>query len=267
MDSTVDALATVSQVDGMKFLFHRWESDRIQHVYHKTFDLIQQQLGLATPEVLRLLKFKAVRHETSDRGSLYSLTLYHEAAALYYLLPFEWANHLQEMHFKAYFVEAEPGIYQMIPDAVYAANYSLNISIFKSRIREKHKKGTGEKGVRIGSRKSDKHGVIYRRAQERPGFETRTSDELVRRSVREVRRDRDAIRATVKLSDAECWYLLHRKLAVAGYAAAMKTLRAMGVNLADYISGVTNAALEDQQGDVMPLDRNWEGYLLGAEQE
>lgn len=258
MDATIDALATASRVDGMKFLFHRWESDRMIVVYERTFDLIQKELGLATAEVERVLKFKTVRHQTSDKGSLYSMTLFGDAARLYDMLPFEWALHLAEMHFKCFLVEHFPGAYEGIADAVWQSAYAVNVTIIKSRVRDKHSKGTGEKGLRLGSRKNDKHSVIYRRSNERPGFETRTADELVRRTVRQVRADRDALRATATLTDADCWHLLHRKLASAGYAAAMRHIRAMGVNLGDYVSGVTNHPDPSLNGDVMPIDQGFE---------
>lgn len=267
MDDNVALLAGNSVVDGMKFLFHRWESDRIQQVYERVFDIVQSELGLATSEVLRLVKFKAVRHQTSDKGSLYSLTVYHEAAQLYEQFPFEWALHLQEMHFKTYLVQVSPGSYEWIADAVHQAEYAINVSLFKSRIREKNKKGTGEKGVRIASRKSDKHSIIYRRAGERPGFETRTSDELVRRTVRSVRADRDAVRASVKMDDAACWQLLHNKLARAGYAAAMKALRSMGIRLTDYIEGCTTERDPEQLAQIDMLDRQLEAYMVPMPKE
>lgn len=263
MDATVDAFATASRVDGLKFLFHRWESDRIATVYERTFDLIQKELGLATAEVNRVLKFKTVRHQTSDKGSLYSLTLFGDAAQLYDKLPFEWALHLAEMHLKCFLVEHFPGAYEGIADAVWQSKYAVNVTIIKSRVRDKASKGTGEKGLRLGSRKNDKHSVIYRRNNERPGFETRLADELVRRTVRQVRTDRDALRVTTTLTDAQCWHLLHRKLAVQGYAAAMRQFRAMGVNIGDYVAGATNHPDPTLNGDVMPIDAEWErGFAL-----
>lgn len=261
-DLTVDALASASNVDGLKFLFHRWESDRIQSVYERTFDLIQSELGFSTAEVLRCLKFKAVRHQTSERGSLYSMLLIGDAARLYDKLPFEWAVHLAEMHLKCYLVEHAPGAYEGIADAVWQSAYAVNVTIIKSRVREKSSKGTGEKGVRLGSRKNDKHSVIYRRQGQRPGFETRVADELVRRVVRTVRADRDTLRDKANLTDADCWALVHRRLAVAGYAAAMKAFRAMGVNLGDYVSGATNLPDPALEVGVINISQSYEGGLI-----
>lgn len=266
MDATVDALATPAQVDGIKFLFHRWESDRIQHVYEKTFDLIQKELGFSTSEVLRVLKFKTVRHQTSDRGSLYSLSLFGDGARLYDKLPFEWALHLAEMHLKCYLVEQFPGAYEGIADAVWQSAYAINVTIIKSRVREKNSKGTGEKGLRLGSRKNDKHSVIYRRRGERPGFETRVADEMVRRVVRTVRADAEALNTSRPLTDAEKWYLTKRRLAAAGYAAAMKSLRAMGVNIGDYVTAATAHADPTIDRDMHSIHAVWEATMVSTKE-
>lgn len=262
MSSNVNVLAAHANIDGAKFLFHNFEHDRVQQLHERVFDMVQQATGLATSELNKRIKFKCVRGSTSPHGSLWSLFLTGDAARAVVQLPWEHAHHLTELHVKAYLVENEPGAYEWLQDAMWVRDAGVNITFFRSKVRDKHVKGTGEKGVRIGSRKSDKHSVIYRRPNEKPGFETRVSDKTLRRLVNEVFDVAYDAADSQALTDRHLWELLRGKVGRVGFSHAMKVLREMGINITDYIWGVTDDSRFGQTAHAMQLSANEEVSYL-----
>lgn len=260
--SNARTLAAAARCDGAKFLFHGWESDRAVQMYERVFDYVQNATGLTTGVLEKLVKFKVLRHQTADRGSLYSLQLWGDAARVIEHLPWQLTDYITEMHVKCYLVEHTPGAYEWLQDAMWAAPYTVNVSFYKSRHSGNAKKGTGERGARIGSRKSDKHSVIYRRQKEKPGFETRVSDKTLKRMVAEVGGARQALSGKTLLSDRDLWFLLENKVGVVGYTHALKVLREMGVNLCDYVVGVTPDRAADHEGYELSLDPREEAAYL-----
>lgn len=260
--SNARAMAGAAVPDGAKFLFHGWESDRAQQMYERVFDYVQHATGLTTGVLDKLVKFKVLRHQTAERGPLYSLQVWGDAARVLHKLPWDLSQYLTEMHVKCYLVEHEPGMYEWLQDAMWAAPYTVNVSFYKSRNSGNAKKGTGERGARIGSRKSDKHSVIYRRQKEKPGFETRVSDKTLKRLVREVDSTRTALSGKTLIDDAGCWTLLHSKVGTVGYTHALKVLREMGVNLCDYVAAVTDERQEGPATHAITLDKNEEASFL-----
>lgn len=238
-------MARHAEVDGLKMLFHNWEHDRFQQLWHRVFDSIQQATGLDTATLNRHLKPKVVRHHNSSKGSLYAIQAYGPAARAYQSLPFALADCLTEMHVKVYAVLATPDAHEWLVDALYHgiqhSNVQLNFFGNKGTRKEKVK-GDG-KGARLGSRKSDKHAVVYKRRGERPGIEARITDRTLKRCVKETR---DYI-ATIgeEVPDSAAWRLLRAKVGVVGYAYFLDTARGMGVVLTDYVEGVSPDASTD----------------------
>lgn len=237
--SNVSNTSGASVVDGLKFLFRGYEHDRMQLEYEKIFDAVQQATGLPTATLNRLIKFKVVRGEKSTHGALHSLMLVGDAARVYQKLPWRLSGALVEMHVKAYLVERAEGSLEWFQDAIWNAPTVISVSFVKSKPMKNRPKASGDKGVRIGSRKSDKHAVVYRRQKENPGFEARLRDAELRSAVQRVEMVRASMKETGdELDDAASWLTLKVMVARAGYSYAFKLLRQMGVNIAEYFSEV-----------------------------
>lgn len=240
--SNATVLGANSRVDGMKFLFRNVEGDRMMQRYKRIFDIVQAATGLPTATLNRLIKFKVVRHEGSKHGSLHSLTLYGDACRVYQRLPWELSGALTEIHLKCWLREAADGAHDAFVDATWKAPAVVNISPIKSKPRKGHPKGTGEKGVRFGSRKSDKHAVAYRRSGEVPGLEARLKDAELRAALGIVETTRLAVQESGRepMDDAASWYALKSVAARAGYTYVLLLLRKMGVNLGEYFTHAGN---------------------------
>jgi len=227
-------------VDGLKFLLRDIETDRAQMEYEKLFDTIQQTTGLATPLLQRLIKFKVVRGEASKHGSLYSIFLVGDAARVCHYLPWRLSGSLVEMHFKTYLVERTEGALEAFHDATWAAPTVVTMSFIKSKPMKGRPKASGDKGIRIGSRKSDKHAVVYRRTSEHPGFETRVRDAEMKAAIAKVELVCSAVQESGnEIGETERWWMLRAIAAKLGYSYALKLLGQMGVPLEAFFSGVT----------------------------
>lgn len=225
-------------VDGARLLFHQWEHDRFQQLYHRLFDQVQAATGYDTAQMRKVFQVKVVRHETSTKGSLRAIQLWGAAARQLHMMPWSLTAHLTEMHVKCYGVQASPDAYEWLVDAAYHAiqHSNVQLSFFGNKATKKsNPKGDG-KGVRLGSKKSDKHSVVYKRRGERPGIEVRISDRTMRRCVQEVEDYAAALPGGA--SDVSKWQLLRAKVGVVGYTYMLDTLRGMGVCFTDYIEGI-----------------------------
>jgi hypothetical protein len=238
-DSNVRRMARVAEVDGLRLLFHGWEHDRFQQLYHNLHARVEEYTGMDTAEMNKSFRVKVVRHQGSTKGSLYALQLTGAAARAYHLLPWSLADHLTEMHVKVYAVQTAPDSYEWLIDAIYSGipHTNVQLSFFGNKgTKRANPKGDG-KGARVGSRKSDKHAVIYKRRGERPGIETRVSDRTLKRCLREVLDY--SMTTSQPLDEPSLWRLLRAKVGVVGYAAMLDTLRGMGVIITDYVEGVS----------------------------
>lgn len=253
--TNVEKVSGASVVDGMKFLFRGYEHDRMQLEYEKIYDAVQQATGLPTATLNRLIKFKVVRGEKSNHGALHSLMLVGDAARVYQKLPWRLSGALVEMHVKAYLVERDEGSLEWFQDAIWNAPTVISVSFVKSKAQKNRPKSSGDKGVRIGSRKSDKHAVVYRRQWENPGFEARLRDAELRSAVQKVEMVRASVaEAGEAMDDFASWTTLKVIVAKAGYSYAFKLLRQMGVNIAEYFSEVCESPQRSSSYRCQPLD-------------
>lgn len=238
--SNLATMAMSTTVDGLKFLFRHVEHDRMQLEYNRIFDIVQDVTGLPTATLNRLIKFKAVRGEHSAHGSLYSIFLIGDAARVYDKIPWRFAAALTEMHVKCWLVERCEGAGDAFVDAVWHAPTVVNVAPIKSKPKKGKPKGTGQKGVRIGSRKSDKHAVVYPRQGEHHGYEQRLRDAELKKAVAMVELARSSTDKSVhEMTDGESWYMLKTVVSRAGFAYSQKLLREMGINIAEYFSHVS----------------------------
>lgn len=252
-------LGGTAQVDGLKFLFRKLPGDLMGQHYRRIFDIVQDATGLPTATLNRLVKLKAVRGEHTEAGALWSLTLVGDAARVYQVLPWSITGALVEMHVKTYLHERAEGAYEAFGDATWEAPTVVNLSRIKSKPRKGSSKGTGAAGVRIGSRKSDKHAVAYRRVGELVGLEARVRDQELKKAVAMVEHARAAVAAggTDTMSDPSSWHALKAVVSAVGYNYVLTLLRKMGVNIAEYFThadrhprstmGQGNAALDPDE--------------------
>lgn len=225
--------------DGVRLQFHGYEHDRFQQLYRRIWGIIQDATLLDDKELGRFIKPKVVRHDTSTKGSLRIIQLTGAAARYAHNLPWDLTKNLSQMHVKCYGVERFDGGHEAFVDAIYAGIGSSRsqLSFFAGVANPKQPKASGQKGTRIGSRKSDKQVVVYKRRGERPGIEARVQDKTLARCIKET--EEYATSLDEMPDDRTMWVLLTAKVGRVGYLAALKTVREMGINIADFFEGVS----------------------------
>lgn len=153
------------------------------------------------------------------------------AAMAVYDLPASWMQFLTYAHVKAYGeypnVEQLVGLQVKLLTSRGPRNIALNIQGNRSRTG----KGMLMPSIRLGSRKSDWHGIIYCRVGENMGVEGRFTDERLAQHTLRVFDTREAH----DMPDTAMWSLLLRQLGRESAQLWSEELQERGIDLAKYV--------------------------------
>jgi len=118
---------------------------------------------------------------TKSGNRRYVLALWGEPARLVTNLPFpKWGDDLTRVDIRRTVYGCADDTYEKLCVALEYAETKNNIESFKVKRRTKnHQRDTGGRGVRYGSRKSDRSSKIYKRGNEKPAIETQFQDDVL----------------------------------------------------------------------------------------
>lgn len=266
METNARLMAAMAQYDGVRFLFKAWEQDRFLQTLERIYAAVLDECGGDVAVCDKYVKVKVLRHETSKDGGLKSVALYGPAARAVPRLNFRLAELLSEVHVKCWMVEQFEGAHNALADAAYTnvARIAANLSFFGNKPRKGNAKSSGNKGVRVGSRKSDKHAVVYKRVGERTGVETRVKDRTLKKAVAATQEQMSDIG---RADDHEMsWTALRMKVGTVGYAALIKSLGEAGIELADFFREVGSSPQPDHPEVALILRPATQGLSTEADE-
>lgn len=237
MDNTnARIMASIAIVDGARFLFRGVEVDRFQQLWDRIWTMAVQSCDGDERTAERYCKLKVLKHDDGKGGSLRSVAVYGPACREFFTLPWHLVDALAELQVKCYLVERFPGAHDAMVDGLYSnvARVAANLSFYGNRPRQGNAKSSGNKGVRVGSRKSDKHAVAYKKSKERTGVESRVKDRTLKRCISSTKDVIETLGSTALPN--EKWRLLKMKVGVVGFAHFLNALAEAGVVITDFFS-------------------------------
>lgn len=230
-------MAINSVCDGYRLLFRDIGADEFQRRLERLDEIVLGNTAMDLSQKSRHIKAKVLRSSGEKGGSIYAVQVTGPAAASFGHLPWSWAWSLSQVHFKTFADEVYTGATTGFADAMYASEGTGQLSFFSAKKENNRPKDGGSKGVRVGSRKSDVHTIVYKRQRQRAGIETRVQDKALNRMVNET--ELAATLPDSELTDAQKMGSLHRRAAHHGYRQFLREVRRRGVNIANYFSAVT----------------------------
>jgi hypothetical protein len=235
--SNAGKMAAMSVCDGFKMLWRELPQDELARRKERLFHLVETHTDCPGGEITKHVKVKVLRASGEKRGGLVAVQVTGPAAAVFAHLPWSWAWSLSQTHFKTYADEVYQGATDGFADAMFHSEGYGQLSFFSAKKEQNRKKDGGQKGTRVGSRKSDVHTVVYKRQRERTGIETRVQDKALNRTVAAVE---DITIPNDELApDRVKFARLHSAAARHGFTKFLAELRRRGICLTTYFSSVT----------------------------
>src|SRR5574338_647484 len=172
-----DQYVTAARFDYVKL---RWRYNGLEFT-EQVREMVNEQfvrLAASVPHAaLKDPKYTVIDASPNKPDGLFIVELFGLAAEAVRTLPDSWLKNVTYAHVKAFAHGMRYAQVEELQIKYLRSKASRSATLVNGGTSGRSKKGTAMPGIRIGSRKSGWHGVIYARKGFTPGFEGRFRDE------------------------------------------------------------------------------------------
>ena len=171
------AYKTNSRYDYVKFRWHDISQTWTEHVreqVEQAFGVFSQAYPTISPKAP---KFTIIPASPNKPNGIFIVEIFGFAATLVEMLPIAWMQNLTYAHVKAYARGMTVGGIKQLHWQCLNTSGRRQAVITQGGSAGTSKKGKKMPALRLGSRKSDLHFIVYAREGQAPGFESRWRDE------------------------------------------------------------------------------------------
>lgn len=254
MDNTLrTSYKTNTRYDLVKFRFWDIGAEWTNHVRSQV-DAAYETMCIAYPNLsLKEPKYTILPASPNKPNGIFLVELFGFAAEAVKMLPIAWLQYLTYAHVKAFARGMnEEGIKELQWQCVQTSGRRQAV-LTQGGSAGTSKKGKRMPGLRIGSRKSDLHFVMYARSGQAPGFESRWRDEgLAQRTmtVYEVMEERQVDDWSVG------WDWLRILLARDAADALFVEMAGRGIDLNRYVESWSSSPAPIAQQQLLDIDQD-----------
>jgi hypothetical protein len=252
-DTLREGYKSETRYDLVKFRFRTIDPDytiAIQDSVMEVFEEFQaRHHGLA----LRVPKFTALPPSPAKPNGLYIVELLGFAAEAVYGLPSGWMQHLTYAHVKSFAQGMTLADIKSLQMQMINSSGRRGVTLIQGGTAGRSKKGVQMPSVRVGSRKSDLHFIIYGRPNQVPGFESRWTGEGLASRTLDVY---DALGGTSATPNREFWEGLKRVLGRDGADQMFIEMAIRGIELEDHMHQWSRFPSSLDQQMMLSVDAN-----------
>lgn len=180
MDTTLKVQYTATaRFDYIKLRFKTLHPGLVEEVKMRVWEEWTKLAASAGVKALKDPKFTPIDPSPNKPNGLFIVELFGFAAESVKGLPAGWLQYVTFAHVKSFAHGMRLAHIVELRDKYMSRQARRSVSVINGGTGGRSKKGVAMPAIRIGSRKSDWHGIIYARKGFAPGFEGRYRDEGV----------------------------------------------------------------------------------------
>lgn len=229
MEQTLPVILTSNAVvDGFEMVYPASDADFRQTLISAFLNHIATDQSMSLDEVRKCVKIHILSPHIHRSIPAVKFSVWGHAAASLHSFDMLWADKITELHLKTYLVE-KPGANMVnFRRLVTESKYGLNSYKFASKESNRSKKSSGEPGLGFGSKKSNKHAVLYRRKYQHYGYEVRIQGATLLRHALRAKEQADILENGDR---SFFWASLCTMAGLDAYSYFVKDLRNKGAEL------------------------------------
>lgn len=222
-----------TRYDLIKFRFRTIDPDYTLAIQTSVMEVFEEFQARHHGLALRVPKFTVLPPSPAKPNGLYIVELLGYAAECVYSMPSGWLQNLTYAHVKSFAHGMTLADIKQMQMELIMSSGRRGVTLIQGGTAGRSKKGVQMPSVRVGSRKSDLHFIIYGRPNQVPGFESRWTGEGLASRTLDVY---DTLGGTSATPNRDFWEGLKRLLSRDGADQMFVEMAIRGIALEDYMA-------------------------------